>query len=99
MKEKDIEKYLRVRVKVALGGHAYKFTSPGRRSVPDRICVVPNGEVFFVECKRPGEVATPAQLKEHDYLRSLRQWVYVASTRYAVDKIIDFWKRRLEDEG
>lgn len=96
MKEKDIEKYLREQVRDKLGGIAYKFTSPGRRSVPDRICVVHN-EVFFVECKATGQVATDAQLREHAKLEALGQWVYVVSSKYAVDQIIKFWEVRLDD--
>ena len=95
MREKQVETYLIQQVRKKLGGTAYKFTSPGRRSVPDRLCVVP-GEVFFVECKATGEVATPAQLREHERLRNLDQWVYVVSSKYAIDKIIKFWKERLE---
>jgi len=93
MREKQVEKYLIKQVRKELGGTAYKFTSPGRRSVPDRLCVIPN-EVFFVECKATDEFATPAQLREHDKLRDLDQWVYVVSSKYAIDKIINFFKRR-----
>jgi len=97
MKESQIEKYLIQQVRTELNGIAYKFTSPGRRSVPDRICVVP-GEVFFVECKATNEVATPAQLREHDRLRALDQWVYVASSKYTINRIIKFWKERLDED-
>jgi len=95
MKEKQIEQYLIKQVREELGGIAYKFTSPGRRSVPDRLCVVPNGGIFFVECKATGEVATPAQLREHERLKNLDQWVYVVSSKYAINRIINFWKERI----
>lgn len=39
MLERDIEKHLVTKVKAA-GGVAYKFTSPQRRSVPDRIVLL-----------------------------------------------------------
>lgn len=39
MLEKDIEAHLTKKVKVA-GGVAYKFTSPQRRSVPDRLVLL-----------------------------------------------------------
>lgn len=97
MREKLIEEYLRTQVRDKLGGIAYKFTSPGRRSVPDRLCVVHN-EVFFVECKATGEVATPAQLREHTKLKALGQWVYVVSSKYAVDQVIKFWEARLNEK-
>ena len=67
MRESDLEKKFRRRVK-ANGGEAYKFVSPGRRNVPDRIVVLREGRVFFVELKRPGEKLRPAQKRELDRL-------------------------------
>lgn len=68
--EKDVEAALVRRVK-ALGGLCEKFTSPGRRSVPDRIITMPNGQIIFVELKRPGGKPTDAQLKDHERRRAL----------------------------
>lgn len=68
--EKDVEAALVRRVK-ALGGLCEKFTSPGRRSVPDRIITMPNGQIVFVELKRPGQKPTDAQLKDHERRRVL----------------------------
>lgn len=51
--ERDIERWL-VKSVEALGGKAYKFTSPGRRGVADRLVVLPGGAVWFVEVKAPG---------------------------------------------
>ena len=48
MRERDVERYLRERVK-QLGGRAYKFVSPGNNGVPDRIVMLPGGKLFFVE--------------------------------------------------
>ena len=47
-RESIIEKHLVAEVKKA-GGRAYKFVSPGRRSVPDRIVLLPGGRLVFVE--------------------------------------------------
>lgn len=45
-----------------LGCIVYKFTSPARRSVPDRLFIMPEGKgVFFIEFKRLGAKPTPAQ--------------------------------------
>lgn len=80
MLEKEIEAYLVARVKAA-GGIAFKFTSPGRRSVPDRLVVLPNAKILFVECKRPGAKPTEAQEREHARIRALGFVVVVMDTK------------------
>lgn len=84
MLERDIEKALMVKVK-SLGGMAEKFTSPAKRSVPDRIVTLPGGRIIFVECKRPGKVATPLQLRDHATRRALGCDVRVISTLEQAD--------------
>lgn len=64
MLEKTIEKKLCQRIK-ALGGECEKFTSPGRRSVPDRLVILPGGKIIFVELKAPGKKPTDNQLRDH----------------------------------
>lgn len=57
MLEKDIESWLNKQVE-KMGGLAYKFTSPENPGVPDRIYILPNGKVWFVELKQKlGKVA------------------------------------------
>ena len=70
MLERDIEKALVKRVK-ALGGMAEKFTSPSRRSVPDRIVTMPDGQIIFVELKAPGKKPTEAQERDHAKRRAM----------------------------
>jgi len=50
MLEKEIERYL-VRRTIEHGGVAYKWVSPGRVGVADRIVLLPGGVVWFVELK------------------------------------------------
>ena len=64
MKESDIERKVGLYVKEK-GGLFYKFTSPARRAVPDRLIVLPGVPPFFIEFKATGEAATPAQRREH----------------------------------
>ncbi|KLU15566.1 MULTISPECIES: VRR-NUC domain-containing protein [Xenorhabdus] len=80
IREDVIERHLVNEVKKA-GGIAYKFVSPGRRGVPDRIVILPNGRVVFVECKSPGEKPRPDQLREHERLRAMRQTVVVLDSK------------------
>ena len=70
MLERDVEKALVKRVK-ALGGMAEKFTSPSRRSVPDRIVTMPDGKIIFVELKAPGKKPTEAQERDHAKRRAM----------------------------
>lgn len=97
MRESKIEKFLCDKIK-ELGGIPYKFTSPGRRSVADRLCVLPQGHILFVECKAPGEELTDAQQREKDRLEELSQWHYTVSTKGEVLKLFNFWQRRLQNE-
>ena len=87
MLEKDIEAHLVEGIK-RLGGVAYKFTSPGRRNVPDRICVLPGGRVVFVELKAPGKKPTAGQAREHQRLRDLWQQVDVCDCTLDVDLLL-----------
>ena len=45
----------------AKGMLAYKFTSPARAAVPDRLFIAPDGRMFFCEFKAEGKKPTPAQ--------------------------------------
>lgn len=82
--EKDIEQAFVRRVK-AMGGMCEKFTSPGRRSVPDRIVTLPHGRIIFVELKRPGANPTDAQLRDHARRREMGCDVRVIDSMEAVN--------------
>jgi hypothetical protein len=53
LREVDVERHL-VRLVEKAGGKAYKFVSPGRAGVADRLVVLPSGRVWFVELKVKG---------------------------------------------
>ena len=48
--ESQLERKLCDKIK-HLGGLPLKFVSPGRAGVPDRIILMPNGKIYFVEMK------------------------------------------------
>ncbi|WP_193160490.1 VRR-NUC domain-containing protein [Citrobacter youngae] len=79
-RESIIEKHLVDEVK-KVGGFAYKFVSPGRRSVPDRIVLLPGGRIVFVECKAPGKAPRADQVREHKRLRALGFSVVVLDSK------------------
>ena len=87
-REDSVENYLVQRVE-ALGGVAYKFTSPGRVGVPDRLCVLPGGVLFFVECKAPQGRLAPSQRREIKRLRDMGQSVLVVWSRESVDEELE----------
>lgn len=88
MREKTIEEALVKRVK-ALGGMAEKFTSPSKRSVPDRIVTLPGGRIIFVELKAPGKKPTMRQELDHQRRRNLGCDVRVISTIEAANVFPD----------
>lgn len=70
MLEKDIERKLKKRVE-ELGCLCLKFESPGFTGVPDRLILMPGGEVIFVELKAPGQKERPRQEYVHKLLRRM----------------------------
>jgi len=87
MLEKQIEQALVRRVK-SLDGMAEKFTSPNRRSVPDRLVTLPGGRIVFIECKRPGGKVTEAQARDHQRRRDLGCEVWVIDSIEMIEKFI-----------
>lgn len=94
--EKIVETYLVMQVK-AMGGEAYKFTSPQRRFVPDRICVFPGNLVIFVECKSKTGKLSPGQIREIDKLLAMNQYAVVLSSKQEVDQFIQTAKDTIEN--
>ena len=65
----------------------YKFTSPSRRGVPDRI-LIGNGQVIFVELKKPGETPRKLQVKIIQRMRDHGADVRVIDTIEGTDALI-----------
>ena len=60
MRESEIERHFVCTVE-RMGGITYKFTSPGRKGVADRIACLPDGSTWFVELKTKGGRLSPLQ--------------------------------------
>ena len=88
MSEKRIERICRVIVR-GVGGRMPKWVSPAYVGVPDRVLLIPNSPVVFVEFKQPGEPLRPAQAQWEAWLleNGFDHWV--------IDDPADF-KRRVE---
>ena len=85
MNEGEIEKHLCRHVR-ELGGTAYKFVSPGKRGVPDRIVVLQDRAPFFVEVKATDGKLSLQQACRINELRALGQCVFVVAS---LDDIAD----------
>ena len=67
----------------------YKFTSPNRAAVPDRLFIHPTGQMFFIEFKATGKKPTIPQEREHARLRGNHAYVYVVDDIEQGNAIID----------
>jgi hypothetical protein len=97
-RESSIEAYLVHRVHT-IGGEAYKFVSPGRVGMPDRIVVLPGGEVIWCELKAPGGKVSPSQGRCHKRLRELTQEVKVLWSTSQIDRFFPIEKEEPGDNG
>jgi hypothetical protein len=88
MRESTVENYL-VREVSKLGGKAFKWSSPGNKGVPDRLCFFPTAKLYFVEVKAPGKRPTPLQFKVISTLRDMGFMVMVLDTKEMVDTFIE----------
>ena len=90
MLEKDIEskscQYAKER-----GWLTYKFTSPARRSVPDRIFINPAGLIIFIEFKAARKVPTEAQEREIERLRKNGCFVLVIDSVEDTKILVDLF--------
>ena len=74
MKEQHLEQQL-VKTVEALGGVCWKLVSPGTAGVPDRIVLLPDGHVGFVEVKAPSGIVSAIQKHR---LRQLKHLGFIA---------------------
>ena len=89
MKESTIEKHLVTQVK-ALGGMAYKFTSPAHRGVADRVVCLPDGQTWFVELKAPiGRLSELQKIFQSDMARMNQRYACLWSKEHVEEWLND----------
>jgi len=75
----------------ARGWGAEKFTSPNKRSVPDRLMSPPTAAMFFIEFKAEGKTPTVSQARDHEVRRKRGQVVFVVDSvplgKFIVDEV------------
>ena len=88
MRENVIERQLAMAVK-KMGGMAVKFVSPGLDGVPDRIVLLPDKKMAFMELKAPGKKLRPLQEKRRRQLEALGFPVYVIDGVEQIGGVLD----------
>ena len=87
MREKQIEMRLVKEVKAA-GGICPKLVSPGTDGMPDRMVLLPEARIGFVEVKAPGQKPRPLQERWHERLHQLGFLVFVLDDPEQIQEII-----------
>ena len=79
-RESSLEAYFAHRVRSALGGIVIKMV-PLVRGTPDRLVMLPGGQLHLVELKTETGNLSPAQMVWHDRARQLGATVYTLRGR------------------
>ena len=96
--EKTLEARLRKEIEKR-GGMALKLSSQLHRGLPDRMVLLPNGVLYFVEMKTTGKKPTHLQTHCHEQLRALHFPVLVIDSTKALEDflaIADFEQAEIE---
>lgn len=93
MRERDIEDWLRRRIEDT-GGIAFKFTSAGNDGVPDRISILPAGQVWFIELKAASGRLSALQRWQIERVKKLGARVAVIR---GMDEARNWWAERLDE--
>lgn len=88
MREKDIERIL-IREVRKRNGLALKFISLGVNGVPDRLVLLQDGRMAFIELKVPGGKMRPIQIKRKKQLEALGFLVYCIDRKEEIEGVID----------
>lgn len=88
MREAEIEKKLVAEVKKR-GGLAPKLVSPGYDGMPDRLVLLPDGKMAFVELKAPGRKPRALQFRRIRELVSLGYGVFIVDSVEMIGEVLD----------
>lgn len=96
MLEKEIEKKVNTYARET-GWLQYKFTSPGKTGVPDRMYFY-TGHTLMIEFKTLGRLATPLQEKEMRQLRKAGIHCYVIDNVTEGKDVLDQLREKWREE-
>ena len=86
--EKLLEKKLSLKIQ-DIGGICLKLPAIHVSGIPDRLCLLPRGRVFFAEIKTTKQKVRKLQALWHKKLRDLGFDVYVIDTSEQIESAID----------
>ena len=87
MREKAVEAAL-VKAAKTRNGLALKFVSPGMRGVPDRLVLLPDGQLGFIELKAPGKKLRLLQEKRKRQLEELGFLVFCLDSKEEIEVML-----------
>lgn len=93
-----IERHLKKRA-AKLGGIALKIVPAGRSGFPDRLVILPPGQLTFVEMKTPEGGLSPMQRVIHSRLKRLGVHVVVLNDRDAIDRWLNSVRLGLDNQS
>lgn len=92
MAESAIEKYLVKTIK-SIGGMAIKLYAINNIGLPDRLIMLPEGIIFFVELKDKKGKARIIQDKKHEDIKKIGFKVYIINSKDKVNELINTYKQ------
>ena len=88
MREKEIEQKLTQEVK-HMGGLSLKLVCPGFDGMPDRLVLLSDGKLAFIELKAPGKTLRPLQKRRKRQLEALGFLVFCVDGTEQIGGILD----------
>ena len=86
--EKKLERSLKNAVEDNLKGLCLKLLSAHITGLPDRLCLIPGGRIFFAEIKTTGEKPRKIQTFMHNKIRGLGFRVEVIDSSEQIKKLV-----------
>lgn len=89
--EKLLEKKLRIKIE-ELGGYCWKLPAIHISGIPDRVCLLPRGRIFFAEIKTTQDKPRKIQILWHKKLRRIGFEVYIVDTSEQIEELIENYR-------
>lgn len=92
--EKSLERYLTAQAR-SMGYISLKYYNPVSTGWPDRVVLMPPGQICWCELKSKGEKPKPLQAHRHASLRDLGHRVYTCDTKAKIDRMLRIETNRM----